>query len=86
MITCKQVASLLSSGDVPNQSFLGRMELRLHLFFCRHCSAFAGQIKFLRLAAQRTKDCFEAELRTGGAAKLESRLLRNLRNPEGPKE
>lgn len=86
MITCKQVASLLSSGDVPSQPFLSRMELRLHLFFCRHCSAFAGQIKFLQLAAHRTKDCFEAELGSGGAAKLESRLLRQLRNPESPKE
>ena len=51
MRTCHEIADILAS-DSP-LSPMGRMELKMHLLMCRHCSAYARQLRALREAAKR---------------------------------
>ena len=52
MISCKNVAKLLMSDQLPAQSWWKRMEVRLHLAMCRLCSRLARQVEQLRTAAR----------------------------------
>jgi hypothetical protein len=53
MLTCKEASRLLSQSQDQPLSRLKRMELRLHVWLCRHCGNFEKQLKFLRQSARR---------------------------------
>ena len=70
MMTCKRVATHLSTDDL-DQSTLGvRLAVRLHLAMCRSCRAFKRQLDALGAAARalgrrhqrEPADDFEARL------------------------
>ena len=75
MISCKNVAKLLMSDQLPAQSWWKRMEVRLHLAMCRFCSRLARQIEQLRSATRRMSEQDEAD------SSLEDRLIRRLSGP-----
>ncbi|MGE3577647.1 MAG: zf-HC2 domain-containing protein [Vicinamibacterales bacterium] len=54
MMTCKDVSTLVSLGDVGSWSVSRRLAIRLHLLMCRHCRAFARQVEMLTHAARGT--------------------------------
>ena len=72
MISCKNVARLLTSDQLQSQSWWKRMEVRLHLAMCDFCSRLARQLEQLRSGARRMHDQNEAD---GG---LEDRLIHRL--------
>jgi hypothetical protein len=72
MISCKNVATLLMSDQLQVQSWLKRMEVRLHLAMCSLCSRLARQVEQMRSAAQRMSDQDKAD------PDLEDRLIRRL--------
>ena len=72
MISCKNVAKLLMSDELPGQTWWKRAEVRLHLVMCKFCSRLARQIEQLRLGARKMRDQNEAD--TG----LEDRLIDRL--------
>jgi anti-sigma factor RsiW len=50
MLNCRQVtarASALLDGEL---SWGQRLQMRMHLAMCRHCSRFMAQLRLLRLA------------------------------------
>lgn len=52
MLTCRQATRLMSEGmDRPLRPG-ERLQLRLHLAFCRGCRAFKRQTAFLRRASR----------------------------------
>lgn len=53
MISCRNVAELLTSDELAAQSRWKRMEVRLHLLMCEYCSRLARQIEQLSAAARR---------------------------------
>lgn len=53
LISCRNVARLLSSEQVTDLTLGKRAEVRMHLLLCRYCSRFARQIRQLSLAARR---------------------------------
>jgi hypothetical protein len=71
MISCKNVATLLTSDQLQSQSWWKRIEVRLHLAMCRFCSRLARQIEQLRSATRRES---EQEADSG----FEDRLIRRL--------
>lgn len=73
MISCKNVAQLLTSEELECQSWWKRMEVRVHLAMCRFCSRLAKQIEQLRSAARNL--CDEENENNPG---LEDRLIRRL--------
>ena len=72
MISCKNVAKLLMSDELPAQSWWKRMEVRAHLAMCRFCSRLARQLEHLRSGARELRDQNEAD------EGLEDRLIRRL--------
>ena len=47
MLKCREVTRLVASDEVLELGFLKRMQLRMHLLMCRHCSGYAAQIRHL---------------------------------------
>ncbi|MBI4904028.1 MAG: zf-HC2 domain-containing protein [Acidobacteria bacterium] len=72
MISCKQVAELLTSDQLQSQSWWRRMEVRLHLAMCTLCARLARQLNQIRAGARGLREGNEAD---GG---LEERLIRRL--------
>ncbi len=72
MISCRNVAKLLMSDQLPEQSWWKRMEVRLHLAMCKWGSRLALQIEQLRAGARQVRDPHGAD-RT-----LEDRLIQRL--------
>ena len=81
MITCKQVATLLMSGELKRRSLWRRMEVRVHLWMCKHCSLLARQMEQIRQAGQRLRSTFDSEKLAGVPDSLEARLLTKLQSP-----
>ncbi|MBI4907278.1 MAG: hypothetical protein HY820_26880 [Acidobacteria bacterium] len=81
MITCKQVSTLATSGELERQSAWTRLEIRFHLWMCKHCSRLVRQMRQMREAGRRLRSTFESESPAGGDSGLEVRVLAKLRNP-----
>jgi len=43
MLKCKEVSRFVSSGE--SVSLMKRLEMRMHLLICGHCSRYAKQLK-----------------------------------------
>lgn len=57
MLNCKEVVRILGSGE--NLSLSQRIQLRMHLWMCRHCGIYARQMKaikegFSRMFSEKT--------------------------------
>ncbi len=72
MISCRNVARLLTSDELAAQSRWKRMEVRLHLAMCKFCSRLARQLELMRIAARRLPDSTKED------KDLEERLARRL--------
>jgi predicted anti-sigma-YlaC factor YlaD len=53
MLSCKQVARLVSQGLDRELGFAERVQLRLHLAICDGCTNFSKQVAFMREAMAR---------------------------------
>lgn len=53
MLTCQQLTELVTDYLEGNMSFWRRMQFRMHLAMCKHCSAFLEQMKATIKAASR---------------------------------
>ena len=85
MITCKQVATLLTSGEIERQTAWGRLEVRFHLWMCKNCSRLAQQMEQIHQAGRKLRSMFESELeserRAANTEGLEGRILKKLQAP-----
>lgn len=61
MLSCKEV-SLLTSRSMDSQLTLAeRLAVRFHLFYCRGCTRFREQVRFLRRLARRSTETQAAD-------------------------
>lgn len=81
MINCKQVAGLLSSGELERQGYWMRFQVRFHLWMCKHCSRFARQLEQIFQAGQALRASFQSEGPGGGPDSLEARVLKKVATP-----
>ena len=65
MITCKQAATLLTSGEIERQSAWRRWEVRFHLWMCKNCSRLARQLEQIHQAGRELRSMFESEKPAG---------------------
>ena len=72
MISCKNVARLLTSDQLQSQSWWKRMEVQVHLAMCLYCSRLARQLQQLRSGSRQLRDQFEAD------KEFEKRLINRL--------
>lgn len=75
MMRCRQVAWLLSAGELSESPLRTRVAVRLHLMMCRHCRRFIRQLAWLGDAARELVRGFEGD---EAVDNLEARLLRRL--------
>lgn len=61
MMTCKQVSTLVSSGQLADAPPAQRLTVRMHLAMCRHCTAFKRRLEALADAAHAATQAFERE-------------------------
>lgn len=76
MMTCKQVSTLVSAGELGHASVRQRVSVWIHLAMCRHCRAFRRQLDFIGRVARGAAKADEAEPRDGFEDDLVDRLRR----------
>ncbi len=74
MMTCREVSTLVSSGQLAGAPPLRRLAVRMHLAMCRHCRAFVRQLEWLARAGRTSALGFDRE----PSADFESRLVKEL--------
>lgn len=83
MLPCKEIVHILSSDE--NISWMRRMEFKLHLKMCRHCSNYAAQLKMIKSAASQLFSKITA-LDAVEVAELENEVVRqNIKQGGGSK-
>jgi hypothetical protein len=53
MLSCQQVARMVSSGELEDAGWLRRLSARMHFLMCRHCRRYDAQIRAVGSMAQR---------------------------------
>jgi predicted anti-sigma-YlaC factor YlaD len=76
MMTCKEVSTLVATGDLQSASLARRLGVRMHLAMCRHCRAFRRQVTAIGDAARALSAAFATEPRSAFEVDLVQRLLR----------
>jgi hypothetical protein len=52
MLKCREVEQKIGSGEIGNAGVMERFAVRFHLMMCRHCRAYARQIRAIGEAAR----------------------------------
>jgi hypothetical protein len=74
MMTCKEVATLVSMGELDEAPPARHVAVRLHFMMCRHCRTFSRQLRIIGRAARSIADDVERE----PTSTFESRILDRL--------
>jgi hypothetical protein len=74
MMTCKEVSTLVSTGDVERAPMARRLAVWLHVAMCRHCRAFRRQIALIGRAARPVSEAFARE----PSPSFEGKILEHL--------
>ncbi len=51
MLKCREVEQRIGSGEIAGAGLMERFAVRFHLMMCRHCRAYARQIRAIGEAA-----------------------------------
>jgi predicted anti-sigma-YlaC factor YlaD len=79
MLTCKEVAQLLSTDAAREGKLSDRLRVKLHLFMCKHCREYAAQLRALGKAAHGFKDDCTGEHEA--LDRLEEAILEQIQKP-----
>lgn len=82
MIRCRNIVELLASDRVRDAGVWTRLQVRMHLWMCRHCARFARQLAQLREVARDLSIAAGEEKADPPEDRLEARLLRKLSRPD----
>ncbi len=52
MLKCKDLSRLVAAEEIEELGFMGRMELKFHLFMCQHCRNYVAQIRCIGQGAR----------------------------------
>jgi len=80
MLTCKDLVREIAESE--NLSFFKRAEIRTHLLMCKHCSAYAKHLKYMR---EGFKQLFSNITQTDPEQikKIEDQVLKRFDKTEG---
>lgn len=76
MLSCKQVVEIISTK--PSLSLMKRIELRAHLFMCKHCSTYLAQLNAM---TDKLKSVFKEKTETSQdrVQNLEDKIIKKLK-------
>jgi len=81
MLTCKEVARLLSTEAAAEGALSDRVRVRLHLLFCKYCRGYAAQLRAIGTAGRELWTECTGEHET--LSRLEESILQQLERPGG---
>jgi len=81
MMTCKEVSTLISTGQSGDAPLSRRIAVRLHVAKCRYCRAFLRQIEAVDQSARSAAIALEAEPSVEFESKVTGRLRPAQANP-----
>ena len=85
MLSCKEVTRKIASDELSGARWSQRMAIRLHLFLCRHCGAYAAQLRAIGVAARNLWP--EDSENSGTLERLEGEILKgSLGGPSDSRE
>jgi predicted anti-sigma-YlaC factor YlaD len=61
VLTCEEIAKLVSESLDRDLSFPERVAVRFHLLYCRACARYRRQVAFLRNAMRAYREQLERE-------------------------
>jgi anti-sigma factor RsiW len=65
MTRCSEVVRLVSSDEYLAAGFLKKLQIRLHLAMCEHCSKYVKQLRAIAAAVRgTTEDILASEVET----------------------
>jgi len=74
MMSCREVSTLVSTGQRPDLPLRKRMGIWMHLSMCQHCRRFWRQLRVLDRAVRSIVIGFERDMPAG----LERRIVERL--------
>ncbi len=80
MLSCKRVAQLASESLDRSLTLQERLLLRFHLLFCKFCSRYVRQLKFVQRACARVDEAYSgsgAGLTEDARERIRDRLSQN---------
>ena len=80
MLSCKRVAQLASESLDRSLTLQERVLLRFHLLFCKFCSRYVRQLKFVQRACARVDEAYSgsgAGLTGDARERIRDRLSQN---------
>lgn len=69
MLTCREVTSLLASGEVSTVGQARRLATFMHLIMCRYCRRYAAGLRRLGALARKSPS-FAANLNTSARIRI----------------
>lgn len=73
MLSCKDVVNAISKD--PENNWAKNFKVRLHLFFCKHCSKYAKQIQILKNSAKNFFQSKNKQIDENKIKELENKIL-----------
>ncbi|MCK9997027.1 MAG: hypothetical protein KAH56_12210 [Candidatus Krumholzibacteria bacterium] len=78
MLKCRDLTKLIASDEIEDLGFMKRVEIQFHLFMCKHCRQYMGQIRSIGQGAK--KMAAEAEPDQEQLQRLEKDICGKIRN------
>ena len=79
MLTCKEVARLLSTDTAVEGTQSDRLRVKLHLLFCKHCRGYAAQLRAVGTAGRELwSECTGEQ---EALDRLEQAILQQIEKP-----
>lgn len=80
MLPCKEIVRILSSDE--KVGFMRKLELKMHLAMCSHCSAYRKHLKLMRNGFKGLFSKITAA-DSGAVRKLESKIISDIKKRSG---
>lgn len=77
MYTCKETVRMLSSEE--KLTFKQKIELRAHLFICKHCSAYSKQLIAIKDKLKQNFEIITQQTEPDHIKKLENQIVEKLK-------
>ena len=79
MMSCREVTGLVASDELAEARWARRLVVRLHLFMCRHCRRYVGQLHAIGAYAQKHLGPQAEDSET--LQRLERDILKRVKRP-----
>jgi hypothetical protein len=76
MYRCSEVVRLVSSDEYLTAGLLKKLQIRLHLAMCKHCSKYVRQLRALADAVRKTAEDVSISEIQGAKSKILHQLPR----------